>query len=105
MTVTHTDGFPITPTHVDALLLGMGERYDVTVTAGDGVFPLVAAAEGKNALSRALLSTSTGSAPKPASARRSSTGGSALSTPSPPRLRFCSVRTRPKRWRRAWPAP
>ena len=54
MTVTHTDGFPITPTHVDALLLGMGERYDVTVTAGDGVFPLVAAAEGKNALSRAL---------------------------------------------------
>ena len=64
MTVTHTDGFPITPTHVDALLLGMGERYDVTVTAGDGVFPLVAAAEGKNALSRALLSTSAGSAPE-----------------------------------------
>ncbi|WP_137144725.1 multicopper oxidase family protein [Mycolicibacterium sp. CR10] len=63
MTVTHTDGFPVTPTDVDALLLGMGERYDVTVTAGDGVFPLVAAAEGKNALSRALLSTSTGSAP------------------------------------------
>ena len=42
----------------------MGERYDVTVTAGDGVFPLVAAAEGKNALARALLSTSTGSAPE-----------------------------------------
>jgi len=64
MTVTHTDGFPVTQTDVDALLLGMGERYDVTVTTGDGVFPLVAAAEGKNALSRALLSTSPGSAPE-----------------------------------------
>lgn len=63
MTVTHTDGFPVAPTDVDALLLGMGERYDVTVTAGDGVFPLVASAEGKNALARALLSTATGSAP------------------------------------------
>jgi FtsP/CotA-like multicopper oxidase with cupredoxin domain len=63
MTVTHTDGFPVVPTDVDALLLGMGERYDVIVTAGDGVFPLVAHAEGKNALARALLSTSRGSAP------------------------------------------
>ncbi len=63
MTVTHTDGFPVVPTEVDALLLGMGERYDVIVTAGDGVFPLVAAAEGKNGLARALLSTNTGSAP------------------------------------------
>ena len=42
MTVTHTDGFPVVPTEVDALLVGMGERYDVIVTAGDGVFPLVA---------------------------------------------------------------
>ncbi|EHB55271.1 L-ascorbate oxidase [Mycolicibacterium rhodesiae JS60] len=63
MTVTHTDGFPVVPTEVDALLLGMGERYDVIVTAGDGVFPLVAAAEGKNAVARALLSTGSGSAP------------------------------------------
>ncbi|MCH9669360.1 MAG: multicopper oxidase family protein [Actinomycetia bacterium] len=65
MTVTHTDGFPIVPTQVDAVLLGMGERYDVVVTAGDGVFPLVAAAEGKNAVARALLSTGAGSAPEP----------------------------------------
>ncbi|AFM17003.1 putative multicopper oxidase [Mycolicibacterium chubuense NBB4] len=65
MTVTHTDGFPIQPTDVDALLLGMGERYDVTVIAGDGVFPLVAAAEGKNAVARALLSTAAGSSPDP----------------------------------------
>lgn len=64
MTVTHTDGFPISPTTVDALLIGMGERYDVIVTAGNGVFPLVAAAEGKNALARALLSTSAGRSPE-----------------------------------------
>jgi FtsP/CotA-like multicopper oxidase with cupredoxin domain len=32
----------------------MGERYDVIVRAGDGVFPVVAAAEGKDALARAL---------------------------------------------------
>ena len=63
MTVTHTDGFPVVPTDVDAVLLGMGERYDVIVTAGDGVFPLVASAEGKNAVARAMLSTATGSAP------------------------------------------
>lgn len=66
MTVTHTDGFPVTPTDIDALLVGMGERYDVIVTAGDGMFPLVAAAEGKNAVARALLSTGAGSAPDPA---------------------------------------
>ena len=63
MTVTHTDGYPIVPTEVDAVLLGMGERYDVIVTAGDGVFPLVALAEGKNAVARALLSTGAGSPP------------------------------------------
>jgi FtsP/CotA-like multicopper oxidase with cupredoxin domain len=65
MTVTHTDGFPVVPTEVNALLLGMGERYDVLITTGDGVFPLVASAEGKNALARALLSTGAGSAPDP----------------------------------------
>lgn len=65
MTVTHTDGFPVVPVEVDALLLGMAERYDVIVTAGDGVFPLVALAEGKNALARAVLSTGAGSAPEP----------------------------------------
>jgi FtsP/CotA-like multicopper oxidase with cupredoxin domain len=66
MTVTHTDGYPIQPNQVDALLIGMGERYDVTVTAGDGVFPLVALAEGKNALARAVLSTGAGTVPDPA---------------------------------------
>jgi FtsP/CotA-like multicopper oxidase with cupredoxin domain len=65
MTVTHTDGFPVVPTQVDALLIGMAERYDVVVTAADGVFPLVARAEGKGALARALLSTGAGSPPDP----------------------------------------
>ncbi|MGV7301734.1 multicopper oxidase family protein [Mycobacterium kansasii] len=65
MTVTHTDGYPVVPTEVDALLIGMGERYDVIVTAADGHFPLVALAEGKNALARALVSTGAGSAPGP----------------------------------------
>ena len=65
MTVTHTDGYPVVPTQVDALLIGMAERYDVIVTAADGVFPLVALAEGKNAMARALLSTGSGSAPDP----------------------------------------
>ncbi|QNJ92302.1 multicopper oxidase family protein [Mycolicibacterium fluoranthenivorans] len=65
MTVTHTDGFPVLPTEVDALLLGMGERYDVVITAGDGVFPLVASAEGKNAYARAMLSTGAGTVPDP----------------------------------------
>jgi len=65
MTVTHTDGYPVVPTQVDALLIGMAERYDVIVAAADGVFPLVALAEGKNGLARALLSTGAGSAPDP----------------------------------------
>ncbi|MCK2215255.1 multicopper oxidase family protein [Actinomadura sp. ATCC 31491] len=58
MTVTHTDGMPVRHAETDALLIGMGERYDVLVTLGDGVFPLVALAEGKNALARGLIRTS-----------------------------------------------
>ncbi|MEU3710457.1 multicopper oxidase family protein [Streptomyces catenulae] len=65
MTVTHTDGFPVTHAESDALLLGMGERYDVLVTVKDGVFPLTALAEGKKQSARALLRTGPGAAPKP----------------------------------------
>ncbi|MCX4624636.1 multicopper oxidase family protein [Streptomyces albogriseolus] len=64
LTVTHTDGFPVEHQQVDALLIGMGERYDVLVTLGDGVFPLVALAEGKEATGVALVRTGSGSAPK-----------------------------------------
>ncbi|MXG26266.1 multicopper oxidase domain-containing protein [Streptomyces sp. YIM 132580] len=63
LTVTHTDGFPVRHAQGDALLLGMGERYDVLVTAGDGVFPLVALAEGKKAAALAVLRTGSGAAP------------------------------------------
>ena len=65
MTVTHTDGYPVAPARADALLIGMGERYDVIVTLGDGVFPLTALAEGKNATALALVRTAAG-APPPA---------------------------------------
>jgi FtsP/CotA-like multicopper oxidase with cupredoxin domain len=63
LTITHTDGFPVRHQQTDALLIGMGERYDVLVTLGDGVFPLVALAEGKNASGLALVRTGSGDAP------------------------------------------
>ncbi len=65
MTITHTDGYPVEHQDVDALLLGMGERYDVLVTLADGVFPLVALAEGKNATGMALVRTGSGQTPSP----------------------------------------
>ncbi|MGW7083340.1 multicopper oxidase family protein [Streptomyces sp. NPDC054871] len=65
MTVTHTDGFPVEHAKTDALLLGMGERYDVLVTAKDGAFPLTAAAEGKKAAALAVLRTGGGATPAP----------------------------------------
>ncbi|MFC7448647.1 multicopper oxidase family protein [Rhodococcus daqingensis] len=65
LTVTHTDGYPIEPVRADALLLGMGERYDALVTLKDGVFPLVASAEGKNARGLAIVRTGPGEPPPP----------------------------------------
>ncbi|WP_436498945.1 multicopper oxidase family protein [Actinokineospora sp. HUAS TT18] len=63
--VTHTDGFPVIPADTDALLIGMGERYDALVTLADGVFPLVALAEGKNGAAFAIVRTGIGDAPGP----------------------------------------
>ncbi|MFF9565653.1 multicopper oxidase family protein [Leifsonia sp. NPDC014704] len=63
LTITHTDGYPVQPKEVDSVLIGMGERYDVIVTAADGVFPLVAAAEGKDAAAYAVLRSGGGTAP------------------------------------------
>ncbi|MEV7508941.1 multicopper oxidase family protein [Streptomyces sp. NPDC090085] len=63
MTVTHADGFPVRHATARSLLLGMGERYDVLVTAQDGVFPLTALAEGKDRSALAVLRTGTGTAP------------------------------------------
>ncbi|MBC2864818.1 multicopper oxidase family protein [Streptomyces mexicanus] len=66
MTITHTDGYPVEHKSTDALLLGMAERYDVLVTAKDGVFPLVALAEGKKARALAVLRTAdSGDLPDP----------------------------------------
>jgi multicopper oxidase len=63
MTVTHTDGYAVDPVRADALLVGMGERYDVQVTLADGVFPLTALAEGKNSTALALVRTASGRRP------------------------------------------
>lgn len=65
MTVSHCDGFPVMPVSTDALLIGMGERVDVTVTLADGVFPLVAEAEGKTGRALAVIRTSSGRPPTP----------------------------------------
>lgn len=44
MAVTHTDGRPVEPVTVDSLVIGMGERYDVVVEAGNpGVWTIAAA--------------------------------------------------------------
>ncbi|WP_327307017.1 multicopper oxidase family protein [Streptomyces sp. NBC_01298] len=69
-TVTHTDGFPVEHAAARSLLLGMGERYDVLVTAGDGVFPLTALAEGKGDGASALAVLRTGSGAAPTAATR-----------------------------------
>ncbi|WP_241986415.1 multicopper oxidase family protein [Cryobacterium psychrophilum] len=63
LTVTHTEGFPVDPVEVDSVLLGMGERYDVIVAMGDGVFAFVAEAEGKQNRAFAVVRTSAGTTP------------------------------------------
>jgi FtsP/CotA-like multicopper oxidase with cupredoxin domain len=74
LTITHTDGYPVRQQQVDAVLIAPGERYDVLVTLGDGVFPLTALAEGKNAAARALVRTGPGATP-PENARPAELGG------------------------------
>ena len=64
LSVTHSDGFPVRPVEVDALIIGMGERYDVVITAGDGAFPIVAVPEGKDdPAGFAVLRTASGGVP------------------------------------------
>jgi FtsP/CotA-like multicopper oxidase with cupredoxin domain len=60
MTLTHSDGFPVVPVSTDAVLIGMGERFDVTVTLEDGVFPLFASAEGKSGQGLAVVRSGAG---------------------------------------------
>ena len=79
LTVTHSDGFPVRPVEVDTLIIGMGERYDVVVRAGDGAFPIVAAPEGKDdPAGFAVLRTASGGSPPPGT-RPAELGGRLLS--------------------------
>lgn len=57
MTVTHADGGIVEPVEVDALRIGMGERYDVLVEATNpGVWQLAAQAKGtRRRMARALF--------------------------------------------------
>jgi FtsP/CotA-like multicopper oxidase with cupredoxin domain len=56
MTITHTDGKPVEPVEVDAIRIGMGERYDVLVTANNpGVWQLAASVEGAAPQVRAVF--------------------------------------------------
>lgn len=60
LTVVATDGYPVEPVTTGSLLIGMGERYDVVLTAGEGAFPVVAVAEGKEKRAAAVLRTGSG---------------------------------------------
>lgn len=86
LTVTHTDGWPVQPVTVGTVRIGMGERYDLLVTLGDGVFPLAAVPIGKAGTpARLLLRTGSGQAPAPTVAPTESTG---------PRLQLADLRPR-----------
>ena len=63
MTITHTDGYPVQPVDAQSLRIGMGERYDVVVQAGDGVFPVVAQPAGKSGYAMAVLRSAAGRLP------------------------------------------
>ena len=80
LTVTHADGFPVEPVEVDAVLIGMGERYDVIVEPRSGAWPLVALAEGKDRTASAVVRTSDApaSAPPPADVRPTEFDGRTL---------------------------
>ena len=60
MTVTHSDGYPVRPVRAQSLRIGMGERYDVLVDVGDGVFPVVAEPVGKAGYAMAVLRSASG---------------------------------------------
>jgi FtsP/CotA-like multicopper oxidase with cupredoxin domain len=77
--VVHADGYPVQPAGTDAVLVGMGERYDLIVTLGDGAFPLVAAAEGKDGSALAIVRTSPSAAAPPPQVRPAELGGRVLS--------------------------
>ena len=65
MTVTHVDGFPVRPHDIESFYLSMGERVDVEVVLGDGVFPLTALAAGKDDRAFAVIRTAASQTPAP----------------------------------------
>ncbi|MDQ6785175.1 MAG: multicopper oxidase family protein [Actinomycetota bacterium] len=81
LTVTAADGRPVQPVVVDTVLIGMGERYDVELTADSGVWPIVASAEGKGGGGAAMLRTTdaTAETAPPMSARPAELDGHVLS--------------------------
>lgn len=81
LTVTHADGSPVEPVEVDALRIGMGERYDVLLEADNpGIWQVAASPEGKSGLSRVLLryEESNQSSPPPADDTPDELGGRLL---------------------------
>ena len=78
LTVVATDGFPVQPVTVDALVIGMGERYDVMVDVpGGSGLPLVATVEGGDGGAQALLRSGPGTIP-PAGSRLAELDGDLL---------------------------
>ncbi|MFP5364932.1 MAG: multicopper oxidase family protein [Thermoleophilia bacterium] len=66
--VVHADGLAVRPVRTDAVILGMGERYDAMLqVSGEGVARIVAVALGKRGRAIALLrnTDSTARAPAP----------------------------------------
>ncbi len=81
LTITHTDGYPVQPRDTDSFYISMGERFDATVTLGDGVFPLVAAPVSKDGRPGwALVRTGSGAAPKVGTSVNQFSGNALLAT-------------------------
>lgn len=96
MTITHTDGMPVEPVEVDAVRLGMGERYDVVVTADNsGVWQLAAMPEAKKGFARAVFryTDAAASTPPPVDERPWELTGRQASYDE---LHYAGERTRPR---------
>ena len=97
LTVTHTDGFPVKPVQTDAVLIGMGERYDALVTIDGGV-PSGRFGGGQNATAMAVIRTGARRIPAATgTARRADRPGDRIRRPDPCRSgsssRSCTTRT------------
>lgn len=97
MTITHTDGMPVEPVEVDAIRLGMGERYDVVVTADNpGVWQLAVIPQAKVGFARAVFRYSDASATTPPSVDERPAGLTGGRQAGYSDLHYAGERTRPK---------